>query len=153
MWNREADAEESFRDKAIWWSAGIIAVVAIGAGAYYRYFYQPHTASSVQQVKAPAPAPQASTEPAIRNPIPETPPAEAAPLPPLNESDQVVHDTFSGMVGKKPVEQFLIPENIVRHIVVTIDNLPRKKVAVDLRPVKPIAGQTVTSRSVVSRFW
>jgi hypothetical protein len=33
----------------------------------------------------------------------------------------------------------------VRHFVVTVDNLPRKKVAVDLRPVKVTAGQTVTA--------
>jgi hypothetical protein len=38
-----------------------------------------------------------------------------------------------------------VPQNIVRHIVVTIDNLPRKKLAVDLRPVKPTAGQTSVS--------
>src|SRR5207253_803537 len=41
--------------------------------------------------------------------------------------------------------QFLVPENIVRHIVVTIDNLPRKKVAVELRPIKPTPGQTITA--------
>ena len=50
-----------------------------------------------------------------------------------------------GVLGAKPVEQFLVQENIVRHIVVTIDNLPRKKVAVDLRPVKPTPGETAIS--------
>jgi hypothetical protein len=38
-----------------------------------------------------------------------------------------------------------VPQNIVRHIVVTVDNLSRKKLATDLRPVKPTAGQTVVS--------
>jgi hypothetical protein len=145
VWNREADAEESFRDKAIWWSAGLIIVAAIGVGAYFRYFAKPAAAPPVQQVQAPAPAPQASTEPEIRNPVPEVPPAEAAPLPPVNQSDSLLHDTLAGMVGQRPVEQFLVPENIVRHIVVTIDNLPRKKVAVDLRPIKPTPGQTSVS--------
>jgi hypothetical protein len=34
----------------------------------------------------------------------------------------------------------LIPQSLVRHIVATIDNLPRKKVAVELRPVAPTPG-------------
>ena len=38
-----------------------------------------------------------------------------------------------------------MPQNIVRHIVVTVDNLPRRKLAAELRPVKPTAGQTVTT--------
>jgi hypothetical protein len=32
------------------------------------------------------------------------------------------------VIGRDPVEQFLVPQNIVRHFVVTVDNLPRKKV-------------------------
>ena len=71
--------------------------------------------------------------------------AGAQALPALNDSDQVVHDSLAGVIGRDPVEQFLVPQNIVRHFVVTVDNLPRKKVAVDLRPVKPTAGQTVTA--------
>jgi Protein of unknown function (DUF3014) len=33
----------------------------------------------------------------------------------------------------------------VRHAVVTIDNLPRKKVAVQLRPIKPVSGELVVA--------
>jgi hypothetical protein len=47
--------------------------------------------------------------------------------------------------GRAPIEQFLVPQNIVRHIVVTVDNLARRKVAVELRPVKPTAGETVVA--------
>jgi hypothetical protein len=36
----------------------------------------------------------------------------------------------------------LVPEMVIRHIVVTIDNLPRNKVAVEMRPVRPIGGDT-----------
>ena len=57
----------------------------------------------------------------------------------------MVQDALTGALGKPTIETLLVPQNIVRHIVVTIDNLPRKKVAVDLRPVKPTAGQTVVS--------
>ncbi|MGH8211141.1 MAG: DUF3014 domain-containing protein, partial [Steroidobacteraceae bacterium] len=62
-----------------------------------------------------------------------------------NQSDQVVHDSLAGLLGQKPVEQFLVPENIVRHIVVTVDNLPRKKVAADLRPIKATPGEALVA--------
>jgi hypothetical protein len=51
------------------------------------------------------------------------------------------------VLGKDPVEQFLVPQNVVRHVVATIDNLPHDKVAIDLRPLKPTAGQTIVSSS------
>jgi hypothetical protein len=69
----------------------------------------------------------------------------APALPALNDSDPMVHDSLTGVFGRPAVEQFLVPQNIVRHIVVTVDNLPRHKVAVELRPVKPTGGQTVTA--------
>jgi hypothetical protein len=56
-----------------------------------------------------------------------------------------VADSLAGVLGHPTVAQFLVPQNIVRHIVATVDNLPRKKVAVDLRPVKPTPGQTAVT--------
>jgi hypothetical protein len=38
------------------------------------------------------------------------------------------------------VQQLFVPTQLVRHIVATIDNLPRKKVAPQALPVKPLAG-------------
>jgi hypothetical protein len=43
-------------------------------------------------------------------------------------------------VGAPAVTEYLRPESIIRHLVVTIDNLPRQKVAVDKRPVNPVPG-------------
>jgi len=54
-----------------------------------------------------------------------------------------VRDSLVGLLGQKPIENLLNPENIVRHIVATIDNLPRNKVAVEMRPVKPTGGETL----------
>jgi hypothetical protein len=141
MWNKATDAEESFRNKAIWWSTAAVVVVIIGIGAYYRY-----TATTTAPVKVeenrPPPAPAVKADDGgIQHPIPGTG-TQTVALPALNQSDQAVKDSLVGVLGSKPVEQFLVQENIVRHIVVTIDNLPRKKVAVDLRPVKPTQGET-----------
>jgi hypothetical protein len=142
MWNKATDAEESFRNKAIWWSAAAVVVVIAGIGAYYRYYSQPGVPVKVHETRPPAPPPTTADNDGIQHPIPSTG-ADSAALPALNQSDQIVRDSLAGLLGQRPVEQFFVPENIVRHIVVTIDNLPRKKVAADLRPIKPTAGETV----------
>jgi hypothetical protein len=144
MWNTESDADESFRKKVIWGSAAVVVLGLVGAVYYYKY----HNAVPAAPVVTEAPhppvvAPQAATEPAVRNPIPET--SDAKPLPPLKESDPDVRASLVSVFGAKSIAQFLVPDNVVRHIVVTVDNLPRKKVAIELRPVKPTPGTTATA--------
>jgi hypothetical protein len=144
MWNTESDADESFRRKVIWGSAAVVVLGLVGAVYYYKY----HNAVPVAPVATEAPhppavAPQAATEPAVRNPIPES--GDTKPLPPLKESDPDVRASLVDVFGAKAISQFLVPENVVRHIVVTVDNLPRKKVAIELRPVKPTPGTTSTT--------
>jgi hypothetical protein len=142
MWNTDSDTEERFRTRAMWGSAVAVALIAIGAFVYYQYYA--HPAARPEPVTArPRPAAQAPAQPEIQHPIPET--EATKPLPALNESDQEVHDSLVGLLGAPPVEQFINPENIVRHIVATVDNLPRNKVAVELRPVKPTPGGTVVA--------
>jgi hypothetical protein len=143
MWNKATDAEESFRNKAIWWSATAVVVLIIGIGAYYRYYAQSGGPAKVQETRPPPPPPVKTDDGGIQHPIPTG--ADASALPALNQSDQLVRDSMAGLLGSKSVEQFLVPENVVRHIVVTVDNLPRRKVAIDLRPVKATPGQTVVS--------
>jgi Protein of unknown function (DUF3014) len=144
MWNTESDADESFRKKVIWGSAAIVLGGLIGAVYYYKYYGR--VSAPPAPTEAPHVAttpPQNATEPAIRNPVPEG--TDTKPLPPLKDSDPDVHDSLVALFGARAVSQFLVPENIVRHIVVTIDNLPRKKAAVELRPVKPTPGATATA--------
>jgi hypothetical protein len=144
MWNTESDAEESFRKKVIWGSATIVVLGILGAVYYYKYHGAvPAPPPKIETPPPPVQAPQAATEPAVRNPIPETP--DTQPLPPLRDSDPAVRESLVGLLGGRSVSEFLVPENIVRHIVVTVDNLPRKKVAAELRPIKPTPGTTVTS--------
>jgi hypothetical protein len=144
MWNTESDADESFRKKVIWGSGAVVVLGLLGAVYYFKYYGGvPAPPAKTEPPAAAAPAPPAATEPAIRNPVPV--PADVKPLPPLNASDPDLRDSLAGVFGAKSISQFLVPENIVRHIVVTVDNLPRKKVATELRPVKPTPGTTVTT--------
>jgi len=144
MWNTESDADESFRKKVIWGSAAIVVIGLLGAVYYYKYRSSVPEVPVVKEApKPPVEAPQAATEPAVRNPIPES--SDAKPLPPLKASDPDVRQSLVDVFGAKAVTQFLVPENIVRHIVVTVDNLPRRKVAIPWCPIKPTPGTTATA--------
>lgn len=143
-WNTESDADVAFRRKVIWGSAVVVAIGLAGMIYYYRHSMAPPEPPKAAAPASAAATPQQAAEPAVRNPIPEEQAAQK-PLPPLKDSDPDVHDSLTGLFGAKAVEQFLVPENIVRHVVVTVDNLPRKKVAVELRPVKPTPGSAAVT--------
>lgn len=123
-------------DAKRWLYWGIPIAVVIGAGIAFYY---------VRKGDEPKPEPAAQTQPAptvqppVQHPIDQD--AEAAkPLPNLASSDAEVQDSLVGALGRS-LEQVLVPKDIVRHTVVTIDNLPRKKVAIQLRPLKPASGE------------
>ena len=139
MW--EEDLEDASRRRIVWLIGAVVAA-AIAAGAWYWYAGRSHPAAAPPAVHAAAPQPATETAPSIAHPMPE---GGSAALPALNDSDSVVRDSLTGVFGRDPTEKFLVPQNIVRHIVVTADNLSRRKVAVELRPVKPTAGQTQTA--------
>ena len=130
-------------DNRKWLYYGIPAVVAVGIGValyYGRSHRQAEQASQPPAITQPEATPAA--EPPVRNPLEETTPPE--PLPALPESDPPMQESLSGVFGKA-LDPFLVPKNIIRHTVVTIDNLPRKKTAVQMWPVKPIGGELLAA--------
>ena len=141
MWDQ--DLEDASRRKFAWIAAAVVAA-AVAAGGWYWYAGRTHPAPELPPVRPAAPQPASNAAPPIEHPVPGAA-AEAAALPALNDSDPVVRDSLVGVFGAGPIERFLVPQNIVRHIVVTVDNLPRRKVAVELRPVKPTGGQALVA--------
>jgi Protein of unknown function (DUF3014) len=137
MWNDRGDHTRP-------WMLGVAALIAAALVGFFVWrHYSAHEETAVTPVARPvSPAPEAP--PDIANPIPAEP-AGAAALPALNDSDQLVRDSLAGVIGGAPVTQYLVPQNIVRHIVATVDNLGRRKLAVEVRPVKPTPGQAVTT--------
>ena len=123
------------------------AVIVVAAGTWYylqsRQAAAPRTPSAAQM---PAPA-EPPAEGAIQHPLPGTEGESAtkAPLPALADSDPALLDALGAVFAPAAVKDYLLPQNIVRHMVVTIDNLPRQKVAVDKRPVSPVAGSFVAN--------
>jgi hypothetical protein len=86
-----------------------------------------------------SPPPAGGGEPAIEHPVPSAAGTQAAPLPPLNDSDPAVKDGLSALIGANAM-QYIVPEDIVRHVVVTIDNLPRQKAPAAKRPTVAVPG-------------
>ncbi len=117
-----------------------VVVVLAAAGLGYWFYRRPATAPAPEPpaVHLPAPTPQT---PQIAHPVPPAGGASAAPLPPLNESDQPLEQSLTQLPGAAAIGKLLVPQNLVRHIVATIDNLPRHKVTVEQRPLRAAAGE------------
>lgn len=137
---------------SVLWS--ITVAMLVGVAALY-FFLQPETPEPQVQQPALAPppppaAPAEPEEPAIQHPIEAAQPAgepapTAPPLPALAQSDAPMRDALAGLFGQKRLEEFFNLTEIIRRIVVTVDNLPREKVALRLMPVKPVAGAFAAS--------
>lgn len=123
---------------------GWLLAVIVLAGAAGIYFWQQQQAniSAGQPMPPVAVAPPAAApEPAPHFPVPESAEENGAPaLPALDQSDAALSDALAALFGKASLKALLQPQDIVRHIVVTIDNLPRKTLAQRLLPTRPVAG-------------
>lgn len=125
----------------------IILVVIAAIGAAYYYWAQKNTPDpvAVRQEDAPvAPEEVASAEtvpPALDVPQPiqhpiDSPPSEA-PLPAVKDSDALITPPLKALLGTDLWRALFVPEEIVRRIVTTVDNLPRREASSKLWPVQP----------------
>ena len=121
------------------WVIVLLVLGGVVAGMYYWKQQQQEGLLSPPAPTETPPAPAAPPEPQIRHPIRETPSEKS--LPPLENSDDALVDALTGFFGKKPVQEFFDVKEVVRRFVVTVDNLPRKKVPLRYRLFKPVAGQ------------
>lgn len=129
----------------------IVVVLAIGAGFAYLGFrteVKPvERAEPVPQVQQPAePASSGVIEPVIRYPVmPELAeveaPGGAAVLPPpeLAGSDERVAAAFGSSVGGS-LGELVVVKDLVRRIVVTVDNLPGEHLPLSRSPVRRAEG-------------
>lgn len=126
--------------KPIWWVGGGLVVIS-AIVLFFSWRANRHPAALPTTA---APIAQ-SAEPAIQNPVPANSGAVVQPLPTLEASDAPMLDAMSELIGKHLVDTLFKPERLVSHIVVTVDNLSRKRVAVELRPTKSLPGAFVAS--------
>jgi hypothetical protein len=117
-----------------------IAVAVAGLGGWF-YWYSHHVPLPAVPANAQPEAEAALPAARIEHPVPAAPDEAAkTPLPELNDSDQAIVAALGNAAAGAALAPYLVPESVIRHIVVTVDNLPRQKIAVDKRPVTPTAG-------------
>ncbi len=115
----------------------VALVLALAAGAYFlwRYLSQPPQLPPPAAATPAAPAPRTGP----MHPMPEKA-AAPKPLPRLAESDATMLEALRDAIGTSALA-FVFPEDLIRHIVVTIDNLPREHFSLRLSPVRPVGGR------------
>lgn len=119
----------------------VIVLLAVGAAGY---FWWQHNQSETAQPVTTAPAvetPQpveppvvAAVPPPIQHPI--EPVSVKEPLPEVENSDQLLSQALQPLMGSDLWRFLFLPDMIVRHIVATVDNLPRSEVSTKVWPVR-----------------
>jgi len=126
------------------WGFPLLVGALIAAAAALYYFWQLRVERPQPAAQAPAASalqvPQkGAPAPSIEHPI-ESAQAPAVPLPALADSDSAMQEALATLFGATTFNQLFHPKDIVRHFVATIDNLPRKSVALRLAPPQPVPG-------------
>ena len=141
-----------------WPKIAALGALALVLGAVAIYLFWPRSVPLPQQTvptpPAANPAPAAEPEPAIKHPVDKIPVPSAADsgrplsaLPALDNSDIVAKDAIETILNGDAYIRLLAPNGIIRHIVATIDNLPRKTMAASIRPVMPVPGTFATTNA------
>ena len=99
MWDEDV---ESAARRRVAWLIGIVVAAVIALGGWYWYASRQRPAAATPVVAAPAPPP-VSSEPQIEHPIAADNAPGSAALPALNDSDQIVHDSLAGVLGRHAV--------------------------------------------------
>lgn len=151
--HRYDDSASSGR-RALWWAVAAAVVVAVLAALYFYWPERqeaPRPAPAEPPRAAAQPAPEAQPEAAIQHPIEAVKPEAAAapepapPLPALDVSDRQATDALASVLDRAAIDEYLVTTGLVRRIVVTIDNLTRKKAPQRMWPAKPTADKFLTS--------
>jgi len=114
-------------------AAAVVLVLGVVAAVWYFGAHptvkNPPAAQAQQPAAVPPPA-----QPAILHPMPDAGArAGLPPLPALNDSDAAITSALGEILGADAVKIYLVPENVIRRIVATVDNLPRQKTPVSNR--------------------
>ncbi len=124
----------------------IAAVLTVAAAVFYyeQSPQPPQTATSPPP--EPAALPPETAQPEVHYPVPAIEaPEQAPPLPALRESDEALRNAMEKSFGKAAVEAFLVPTEIIRHVVATIDSLDRGPVPLHFRPMKHVPGRLMVN--------
>ena len=140
----------------------VFLLLIAGVGTYYYLQHEKAKDPVSKPVKTkPLQIPEDKTE--IQHPVTEPPvifdsnpddsseemPVETEieePLPPLGESDNQVKEILSENFGENLVNQIFKQSGLIHRFVVTIDSLPKKKLATKFRLIPPTPGNFLVQK-------
>ena len=135
-----------------YWLPALAIVAVICLAVFYYYLqqsrelpYTPPPETLGAPPAAPAPQPASEPEPAIRHPLQQAAPAAPESLPALDDSDSMMRESVAGLIGRKAFADAVIPRQLVRRLVATVDNLPRQTAPRRMMPLQPVPGGFVIS--------
>jgi len=127
------------------WRPALLALVAaamLAALAWYvietRDARAPAALAPSKTAEKPAAGP--AQPPAIQHPLPAPSPADSASLPKLDVSDALLRQALVQLIGHDAFDALVYPSALVRRIVATVDNLPRRSAPRRVMPVNPVPG-------------
>ncbi|MEO1201114.1 MAG: DUF3014 domain-containing protein, partial [Pseudomonadota bacterium] len=126
------------------WLLPLVLVIAAGAAIWYTLldgelpFGPP---ADVPPVETPTEAPAPRLGPIHPMPPPDSTAGaeDLVPLPPLSDSDAYFKLALADVFGPG-VDALLVEEALIEKFVTTIDNLPRRHVSEQIRPVGRLSG-------------
>lgn len=141
----EASTQGYAMQRTVWWLIALVGLALIGLVIYnaLRPPAQPialRPASPVEPLRPTEPA-----EPQIRHPVPAV--QMEKPLPALDTSDSTMNNALAELMPDNAFLELAVLKDFVRRVVATVDNLPRREVALRVRVVKPVPGQFKVSGS------
>jgi hypothetical protein len=128
------------------WLLAIVLVIGVATIFLWPRSEPPPPPAQVEETPVEKEQPEVF-QPPPPPPMAAEPEVAVDPLPPLEESDDEVRQSAVSLAGQPPVETYLVPSGIARKIVVTVDNLPRDRVAMRLRAVQDLPGRFAASGS------
>lgn len=132
-------------ESAFPWPLAAVAVLVMAAIAGYAWYLHetaigpavPQPAASIGAAVAPPPATLGPQHPV------EQKAQSAPPLPALDQSDTLMRQTLSALIGRKAFAEFVIPKELVRRIVASVDNLPRPSAPRRMIPLNSVPGKFI----------
>ncbi|MFN3844152.1 MAG: DUF3014 domain-containing protein [Rehaibacterium terrae] len=128
------------KQRPVWQRA--VGVAAVAAAIAVGVWFARQGEAPVVLPPAPPADPVVEAETGERHPIGQAQvdaePESPETLPPLTESDAAVIEALQALADDG--DPLWIPQYLVQRFVATVDNLPRQKLALPLRPVKPAPG-------------
>lgn len=125
------------------WIIGVVVLLLAVAGYFYLTSREPADTGAAPPQSPPVvvsraePQPEPASRPARPEPAvppgpglePVTPPVtDAVPMPMLEDSDPLVLDTLSGLIGEPAVMRYVVNENVISRMVATTVTLGSRQV-------------------------